>query len=298
MATIRLESLGANRVSEELVRTSTMTPDEFEVALLASAQPDAQGIRTRLNEELVPQDDRDEGKTVLFKDLAFYGVSPSAFGRDEGLVVASDLPRAAANLKWIQETAAPSAKYVGLFGYPTTEAEYSAVFGEEASTGAVDAWKMHNDEARDIARRYGVKTIEVSEASATKAKARILREFEQADGILFVIAHADGCTISLPGGAKISITPEDIGRLNLSRRPFVVLRICQSSDHGFASAFIRAGARGIWMNRGVIEASVANDQISRFMDALRRGKRIGEAIDEVLADDTAARAGTHIVIEP
>jgi hypothetical protein len=109
-----------------------------------------------------------------------------------------------------------------------------------------------------------------------------LRALESAEGIFFLVAHAEGCHFSIPGGTgAISITPADIAQLHLAKSPIVILRICDGIDNGYASAFIKAGARSVWANKGVISAKAANEQIELFMKFSSEGDSVQEAIRRV-----------------
>jgi len=244
----------------------------------------------------VPSTDRDSGKTVLFKDLSFYGIDPPALGEAD-IVVSSPLPRAAVNLKWLETTTQREGNYVGVFGYPRTESEYKNVFGDATNFGKLEQWQKHRAEAEGISQQFGLKILDALGEDAAAAKAAIFSEFEKADGIVFVVAHANHCTITLPSGQKISISPSDIEALKLTNSPFVVLRVCQDSDHGFADAFLKAGARGVWLNRGIVGADVANRQIGAFLKELREGKSIAAAIRQVRSADSHAATATHLMVE-
>jgi hypothetical protein len=86
------------------------------------------------------------------------------------------------------------------------------------------------------------------------SKPDLLSALESAEGIIFILAHASRAHIILPGGASLEINPADIAGLSLHHNPFVFLRICHGADTGFADAFIKAGAKAVWANRGAVEA--------------------------------------------
>jgi len=295
---IRLESLRSRKVIQEVVRNTKVSAGDFENFMQAATQPDAQALRDRLKSEFLPNDARDNGKKVLFEDLGFFGVSPQSFGREDDVVVASDIGRALKNLQWIKSHSDPNSRYVGLFGYPTTAEEFEAVFGKATTTfGTLDQWKQHRIDAEAIAADFGIELIDRPKGEQPTTKAQILAKLEKADGVVLIVAHANHCTVHLPGGGDITITPEDISNLHLARNPFVVLRVCQASDHGFASAFVHAGARGVWINRGIIGASAANQHVAEFMKRVRSGMSIGTAISELRHADPATKSGTHLVVE-
>lgn len=109
------------------------------------------------------------------------------------------------------------------------------------------------------------------------SKEKILKKLEEATGIVFIVAHADGCHIHLPSGELVDLTPSDISKLSLRRFPFVVLRICNGIDNGYAAAFLKAGAGGVWANRGPISPETANKQTELFMGFLAKGMTVIEA---------------------
>jgi hypothetical protein len=126
-------------------------------------------------------------------------------------------------------------------------------------------------------------------------KQEFLSRIENAKGIVLVIAHADGATVRLPGmGGGLTITPADIAQLHLKNSPFVVLRICNAVDRGYADAFGRAGATGVWANRGIITAETANRQIAAFFEELAAGQSILESIQKIQARDGAAKASVGL----
>src|SRR3954447_1468155 len=296
ITTIRFESLGGGAASEE-ARATKLSAQDLKTYLVSASQPDAKMIRERLRHELIPENDRDKGKIVLLKDLASFGLSPAALGYDdEAVVVASSISRAAANLKWLETNTPTDAKYVALFGYPSSEAEYKSVFSD-ARFGSLAEWQQHKKSAGAIAREFDVREIVATGQDATQAKQNVLHEFATADGILFVVAHAHGATIMLPSGEEVAITAADIAALKLHNSPFVVLRVCQPEDQGFADAFIKAGARSVWLNRGVVSADTANQQVAAFMRAVRGGKSIGAAVRSVRETNAHARTATHLIVE-
>jgi len=75
--------------------------------------------------------------------------------------------------------------------------------------------------------------------------------------------------------------------LSKVRRPF--LRVCQGKDEGFADAFLRAGAAGVWANRGPVDAAVANRQAEQFLEKVRAGKSVLSAIKEIMDADPHAK---------
>ncbi len=127
-----------------------------------------------------------------------------------------------------------------------------------------------------------------AELLSKTTKEELLSELGRLDGIIVIVAHADGFHIQIPGHEAISINPADIASTKFSGSPFVFLRVCQGTDVGFADAFLKAGAGGVWTNRGVIDVAVANRQADSFLEQIQAKATISEAIRVVMASDSPA----------
>ena len=84
------------------------------------------------------------------------------------------------------------------------------------------------------------------------------------------------------------MTPADIAKLRLRPSTFVFLRVCQGEDAGFADAFLKAGAKAVWANRGVIDVAVATRQLDAFLTQMGKGATVIEAISRVSETDGEA----------
>jgi hypothetical protein len=181
---------------------------------------------------------------------------------------------------------------------PSTEAEFASVFGSSGQFGDLAEWQAYSREALEVTSSHGVKVLTGPKQGAPRTKIDLLREIEDQTGIVFIVAHADGARITLPGGkAPIDITPADIENLHLKKNPFVILRVCQGDDHGFANAFLKAGAVGVWSNRGVIRADVAIQQVRLFLDRLGASGNTLDAIVHVMSQNSNAAANSTLFTE-
>jgi len=57
---------------------------------------------------------------------------------------------------------------------------------------------------------------------------------------------------------------------------------------------MRAGARGVWANRGVIDAGTANQHVELFMKALGEGSSVYDAIRKVEQQESTANAAAGL----
>ena len=109
-----------------------------------------------------------------------------------------------------------------------------------------------------------------------------------------IVAHSDGASIRLSNGRLIPLSPSDIANLHFTKKPFVFLRVCQGQDVGFADAFVKAGARGVWTNRGSVSAATANQQAGEFLKLTRAGTTIEDAIRKMMEVDRSIHQGTAL----
>jgi hypothetical protein len=299
MAMLRLESAGNRRaIKQEIVASTAMNAEEFRDFLASAQSPYAEQYREELRTRLLPRNlSRDDGKVVFFKDLFYYGLLPKTFGIEGAITIGSGTVKEAYQKRIaLTRLKIQPSLFTGFMGYPETQTEYNAVFGGKPAA-ALRTWKNHATELRSIAEEYKFQILSATEFEKLGTKQQILSKFEEARGIVFIVAHADGCHIRLPSGEVIELTPGDIGRLTLRKAPFVILRICNGIDNGYADAFIRAGASGVWANRGKIDVSTANRQIKLFMDFLHKGYSVTEAARQTDLLDAHSRVATGIFTE-
>lgn len=300
MNMLRFESdeKGQPIIREEVLAETVMSAQEFRDFLAAAQNPRASAFRTQLRERLFSEDSKaDKGKMVFFKDLFYYGLLPKTFGIKGAITIGSGTVREAyqKSIELTRFKLKPN-MFTGFMGYPETQAEYEAVFGGKPAAD-LKTWKNHAAELRNIASEYNFEILSATEFEKLGTKQQILSRFEEAEGIVFIVAHADGCHIRLPSGEVVELTPADISRLSLKKSPFVILRICNGIDNGYANAFVRAGARGVWANRGTIDVSIANKQVKLFMDFLHKGFSVMDAANEVDLNDKHSKVATGIFTE-
>jgi hypothetical protein len=280
MAMIRFESKpGKLPPKEEVVATTSLTRKDFDQLLETARQPGAAAVRNELQSKLLlPDLTTDKGKTVFFKDLFYYGLLPQSLNVDTAITIGSkEIRTAVIQSRNLSQKKLDPKTFMTFMGYPETHMDYKAVFGEKASAPLLE-WQGYASQLRNLAKGHGFEILSSSELKNLGSKENILKKLEEANGIVFIVAHADGCHIRLPSGELVDLTPSDVSKLSLKRSPFVVLRICNGIDNGYANAFLKAGAGGVWANRGPISPEVANKQIELFMGFLSRGMTVIEAV--------------------
>lgn len=293
---VRLESQGSGKPLIESVFGGALTRARFDYLLKSAGQPLAAASRTELRGHLMPKDPGlDAGKRLFFKDLDFYGLLPKALGGDNAITIGSNTVQTALkNRRSLEGVRVDPPQFSGFMGYPENEADLAAVFGNQKSA-RLATWKDHADTLRSMAEEFGFRLFSGSDFRTSGSNAELLAEMEKASGIIFVLAHSEGCHFSVPGGTgAVHVTPTDIANLHLGKAPFVVLRICDGIDNGYASAFMRAGARGVWANRGVVSAKVANEQIGMFLKFTSEGDSVLEAVRRVDELNPAAKASAAL----
>ena len=296
MATVRFETQrGGIPIKQEVVAQSILTAREFKEMLDVARQPSAAAFRAELREMLLPKDlSHDKGKVVFFKDLFYYGLLPETFNLEGATTIGSqDMAVAYAKRVALERLKPDVSKFTAIMGYPETQAEYDVVFGEQKSA-ALTEWQGHASDLRSVGKESGFEVLSTSQLKDLGSKESILKKLEEAKGIVFIVAHADGCHIRLPGGEVVELTPPDIAKLSLRQSPFVVLRICNGIDNGYAAAFIKAGASGVWANRGKIDPQTANTQIRLFMGFLRKGMSVIEAAGQTDAVNAHSKSSVGL----
>jgi hypothetical protein len=293
---VRFETQGDDKpLKQEVVGTGELTRQQFKNLLKAAHQPSAVAYRSELRMKLMPKDfSADVGKTVFFKDLDFYGLLPKTLGIDDAITIGSLTVQTALRNRKALETLKPKrAEFTAFMGYPETEGDRDTIFGTQ-KTASLQLWRQRAQALRDAAEEHGFKLFAAGDLRTLGTKQKILEQIQAAKGVVFVVAHADGCHIHLPGGEIVSLSPSDIAGLKLTESPFVILRICNGIDNGFASAFMRAGASAVWANRGVISADNANQQITLFMKYLSDGLSALEAARQVEKVNPQAKASVGL----
>ncbi len=297
---MRMESRSGGEAPLLQAHKTAWNEQTFRTAITAAQQPGGDFFRRDLHRQLLADYSQDDvGKSVFVFDPESYGLAPQALGLKDSVIVASpDFSRALANLHSLKAAEFAPSKFAAILGLPSTEADFSSVFGSSKEFGDLVEWQSYNREALEVASSHGVKVLTGSPQLTAKTKVDLLREIEKQAGIVLIVAHAEGARIILPGAkAPIDISPSDISSLHLKENPFVVLRVCQGDDHGFANAFLKAGAVGVWSNRGVIRADVAIEQVRLFLEHLGTSGNALEAIVHVMSQNPNAAASSTLFTE-
>jgi len=182
-------------------------------------------------------------------------------------------------------------------GYPDSDEEYKSIFKEDKN-GDLRNWQKRSAEVREMKDEFGFKLI-ANEDYRKMSKDDVLHEMENAKGIVWITAHSHGCFAKFPGIGAIEIAPSDVASLKLQNHPFVVIRICNGEESGFAKAFLMAGASSVWVNHGTIKASDANEQFRLFLQKVK-SSTIMDSILDVTAQNESAKYGTalHVFNHP
>jgi hypothetical protein len=230
------------------VRETKWNSLTFRTALIAAQQPGGDFFRRDLQRQMIPeQPGLDDGKTVFFFDPEGYGLVPQAFKLQKSFILASPRIRdAVENLQLLQTQRRPPSEYVAVLGLPSTEVEFRKVFGDTTKFGELPEWRKHALDAAKVASENRVRVLAGPGEKGANNKEQLLSALEKQSGIIFLVAHADGAHILLPGSTEtVDITPSDIAARRFNSKSFVVLRVCQGEDQGFANAFIKAGAGAV-----------------------------------------------------
>jgi CHAT domain len=296
---VRLEFDSARSVTDERYFPGTLSGVEFRNWVYAARLRSNVWARGKLAPLLPSGANDDVGKMVLFVDNGQYQILPKAFQREEGLVVASGSIKRAieSNAELQRTTISANFQSFGLFAIPETPTEYLTTFQEppsdDARFGSLEEWKAAAGKARELLAEKPFELI-AGLGKKTTSKDAVLKSLEDVNGIMFIVAHASGADLVLSSGERIQIRPQDIERLRLTKAPFVFLRVCYGGDNGFAQAFLKAGARAVWTNRGAIHVNDAVTQAQMFVDALRSGKTVADAMKTVLDSQNIASESTTL----
>lgn len=277
----RFESPGRGEALLEANHASKLTAWDLSRHLLVAQQPSAQFVRQSLRDELLPSDlTEDDGKLVFFDDPQRLGLLPHSVGHNNAWMIASDsLQDAYAKRLQVRRTIVEPSQFEAIVGYPETQANNQIVFGRARVAGP-SIWKKYSDEFRSIVSRENLSLLDLD------SKQALLDRMKHSQGIVLVTAHADEFAIHLPNGIAISTT--DITQLKFEHAPFVILRVCNGASDNFAAAFLKAGAIGVWMNRGNIDPATANRHIRLFLEHLPNARSLEDAVNKVQQHDPSA----------
>jgi hypothetical protein len=295
VAVIRFETHGPGMpVTEEVVSRTMTTADTFRQVVDAARQPDNAFAHNMLrNDFAFAQESRDQGKLVFLMDTEGFGLLPQSFALPDATLFASgSLNSAIANVAALGQPSKPGLEYAALFGLPHTEAEYLRVFGHPTGSPQyppLESWRPHWETQQQMIQRHQLKVLAADATSAGARKKQFLAQLRDQVGIVMIIAHAEGAEIRLADSQTISLSPADIASLHFTQSPFIFLRVCQGKDEGFADAFLKAGAAGVWANRGLVKPEVANAQAAMFLQKIRAGTPVITAIRDIQQEDPHAK---------
>jgi hypothetical protein len=300
MLTVRYETGSASGYSERIVKEVPVDFFDLQEKLLDAAGPDKQANRESLQKLLLPDDRvKDKGKTVLFENIGYFGFVPESLGfaGDAAVLTSSDLDLAMKNYEMLRNVRLDPKKLTLFLGFPDSQEEYDAIFKGEKN-GELLNWRKRTAEVRDMQNEFGFKLI-ANQDYKELSKEQVLSLLENAEGIVWIAAHSHGCFARFPGAGPIEIDPQDIASLKLAKHPFVVIRVCNGEENGFAKAFLVAGASSVWVNHGTLKASDANDQVRLFLQNALTSS-IMDAVVAAKAQNQAAKYGTvlHVLDEP
>jgi hypothetical protein len=296
IAMLRFETQSSSLLSN-VVTENPVAPSDFRARLKLAQQPWAATAREELGRSFRPAEyaERDKGKTVFLKDISHQGSLPSSFEIEDASLLSSPVREAFAKRQVLNDLKIDAKDLIALLGFPENSTDYSSIFGGKPA-GGLEVWKDSSDNFRKLAIDTGMRLISSKEIGEAGSKERVLSQLQESRGIIFIAAHAAGARIPLPGG-DIELTPNDIASLKFKNSPFVVLRICSGAESGFAEAFIKAGAIGVWANRGLIRPAETNAQIKAFLTEINSGKSVNDAIWTVSKRNMSARAGVGLFTE-
>lgn len=297
IATLRFETRPSAAPSETVARETDIRPKTFRESLQAALQPSSQAERLRLRAEVLPEDmSADAGKTVLFFDTSFYGTMPGSFELDNGFVFGSaSVGDAVDRVKELNSSKVNPSELTAFVGYPETDADVTAIFGD-SKTAKSEIWKGRADSIRQLAQEHGFAMMGLREMQSVNTKGELLAHIADSKGIVWIVAHSNGCAIKLSNGKEIAISPSDITQLSLVHKPFVMVRVCDAADTGFAEAFLRAGARAVWVNKGIVTAAQVNQELAAFLGYLR-SHNIADAIRLTNASAASYFRGATLYVE-
>ena len=298
IANIRYEYIDKNEnIDENLIANTDMTLDEFQSLMKISQSPSASFVRNTLERTLFKANANDSDKLIFFKDIYYYGMIPPLFNKGNAIMLGDHAPsEAISNLDRLKKMKI-NTKDISLFtGYPDTTEDYLTVFGDTNSDD-LGIWIENLKQLKLTAEKHNVKFFSSQEFRSLTTKDKLLKQLEESKTIIFIVAHANGCHVKIPGGGQIDIVPEDIENLSFKYMPFVMVRICNGVDNGYADAFLKAGACGVWINRGIISPKTANDEVERFLSSIDNHSNIIEMINAVQGEGANSKYGSGLFVQ-
>lgn len=291
VAAVRLER-GPMDTQVTLLNAPTLPPRELSQRLELAIQPSAIQHRRDLAAALLGPADLDADKVVLLRELDHYGVLPSSLNRSSSVLLASnDVGRGLSNYALLKQPVASTArKSRAVVAFPETETEMDLVFGtkKESHIGAPKEWASSLALVRTALAQQGISALSIADMVRLGTKAKLEESLQDADDIVVLLAHVDGCSLQLglPGPEGINLQPKDIALMRLPKKPFIILRACYGHENGFSEALLKAGARGVWINRGTTSPSESTRDVEMFFESLGRTKNILDTIHELSGESS------------
>ncbi len=289
---------GGGPVGVALVNEPGLERDEVNRLLKEAREPLGIAARERLRALLLSHPGDDHGRPILLADIPNFGLSPADVGIDHATIFASrSVAGALGRVRLLSSTPPEVPRFSAILGYPRNESDLAAMFPDPSQRAPLSAWNTDSSKFTDVAREHNVRLVDLEPKREHVTAADVLAPLAEADGIVFVVAHAHGCRVRLPGGDSISVSPHDISSLRLIKSPFGVVRICDGHDVGFGHAFLEAGASGVWINRGPITADQANKEVDAFLTEMNRRRPVIDAIRTVEAKYKRTRTGSLLLTQ-
>jgi hypothetical protein len=302
---VRVESSSSSAGWKDSLVNDSAIPFSDALELFKQAnQPASLEARRKLREALLPSDKdkkddkKDDGKILLFRDSGSFGLLPEYLEVGEGVTIGSrSVGQSINNLARLKQLQLKPAEITAVVGFPETEQDLKTVYGKDLPTADLDTWKTDAAAIRKLSDQHKFILIASAQLNAMSSTRDVLTALEKSKGIMWITAHANHCQIRLPGGESVNITPQDIASLKLANNPFVMIRSCNGNEAGFAGAFLKAGASGVWINEGPIPARLVNSEIGLFMDTLSADSHVLEAVKKVKSQIGESRTGTGLHVE-
>ncbi len=294
---IRIEKNGAGAISESVYGANGLSISECEKLLTKAKSMTSFAARKELYDTLMPpKEEVDAGKEIFFYDLYYNGLLPYLFSKENAILLGTtNFSKGYENYTALQTKKGSAEDYSAFIGYPESETGLQQMRGSDKQS-ELSQWRDSLNSITEILSEYGVPQYDQQYFAKCKGIERILRQMTESKGIIFVVAHADGCKVHLPGGDDLTLTPELIEKLELKNNPFVVVRICNGIENGYAKAFIKAGASGVWINQQTSTGEQANQDIGLFLKTINEGLSIYDAIKELEKSHSRFHFRTGLVV--
>lgn len=241
----------------------------------------------------IPDEPNRGGESQFFIDFPRTNVLPEAIGL-HAVVVTDSLNDALQRRELLKTITTSPKSFSALIGYPTSAGGLKGVLNGDVNAG-LPTWIQAERGFSALIAEHEISRLGPDASvgkllmpngtylrrveERAKEKERYIAQIALAENILFVTCHADRLVLRVPGLGEdaVEITPADIESLRLVRKPFVFLRVCETSPGDntvFAKAFLKAGAIGVSANKGTITATEALEEVKQFMESLKQQETI------------------------